>query len=154
MKLALALVLLASTASAGPAGGAPMKKMPCGFEGATVVEVKVVQLGSEPAGHVTKVFDADGWLAHDLDKAGKTGNERRGCVAPADVKQVRTALAKARWKVTTAHVHCMAVAQTATEYAVKGKVVWTEKMCSGKTLDKDSAAAIDAVNAMIAKLES
>ena len=37
--------------------------------------------------------------------------------------------------------------------SVKGKVVWTERMCSGQTLDKDSAAAIDAVKAAVAKLK-
>ena len=151
MKLVLALLLVASTASADPEA---MKKVACGTEGPTVVEVKVVQLGSEPAGHVTKIFERYGWLARDIDKAGKTSNDDHGCVTPSDVVDLEAKLAKAPWKITTARVHCMAMAQTATEYTVKGKVVWTDKMCSGQTLDKDSAAAIDAVKAVVAKLKS
>jgi hypothetical protein len=149
MKLALALVLVASTAYADK-----MKKLPCPSEGTPVIEVKVVQLGSEPAGHVTKIFERDGWLVQDIDKAGKPANEQHGCVGGTAVHDVQAKLDKAHWKITTARNHCMAMAQTATEYSVKGKVVWTEKMCSGQTLDKDSASAIDAVKAMIAKLES
>ena len=147
MKLAplALLVLLASTASA--------RKIPCRSEGPTVVEIKLVKLGSAE-GHVTKIFEGDGWLGHDLDKDGKDANEVKGCVAPSDVRDLQAKLAKAKWKITTARHHCMAMATTSTEYSYKGKVVWTEQMCSGKTLDKDSQAAIDAVKAVIAKLKS
>jgi len=152
MKLALALLLVASTAFADPSGAEAKKKVACRSEGPTVVEVKVVQLVSD-AGHVTKIFEGNGWLAQDIDKAGKTSNEDHGCMSPSDIRELQDKLAKARWKITTARVHCMAMAQTATAYTVKGKVVWTEKMCSGQTLDKDSAAAIDAVKAEVAKLK-
>jgi len=146
MKLApLALVLLASTASA--------RKIPCRSEGPTVVEVKVVKLDAGASGHETKLFEANGWLAHDTDKDGKASNETKGCIAPSELHELQAKLAKAKWKVTTARVHCMAMATSYTEYIVKGKVVWTAKMCSGQTLDKDSAAAIAAVDDAIAKMK-
>ena len=151
MKLALALLLLASTAVADPAE--PMRKIMCKSEGPTVVEVKVVQLGSEPAGHVTKLFEGNGWTAADIDKSGKAANEEKGCLGPTDVHELQAKLDKAKWKITTARNHCMAMATTSTEYTVKGKVVWTERMCSGQTLDKASADAIDAVKAAVAKLK-
>jgi hypothetical protein len=153
MKLVLAVLLLASTAVADPIGGEPMKKIMCRSEGPTVVEVKVIQLGNEPAGHVTKLFAANGWTAADVDKSGKAANEEKGCLGPSDVHELQATLDKAKWKITTARNHCMAMATTSTEYTVKGKVVWTERMCSGQTLDKDSADAIDAVKAAVAKLK-
>jgi len=148
MKLAplALLMLLATTASA--------RKIPCRSEGPTVVEIKLVKLGAGGEGHVTKIFEGNGWLAHDTDKDGKDSNEVKGCVAPSDVHDLQAKLAKAKWKITTARNHCMAMATTSTEYSYKGKVVWTEQMCSGKTLDKDSQAAIDAVKAVMAKLKS
>lgn len=150
MKLALAmLVLSTATAAADPV---PAKKLGCSSTGAPVVEVKLVQLGSEPAGHVTKIYRGDGWRAQDIDKAGKVSDDKQGCADAADVRDLEAKLAKAKWKITTARNHCMAMATTSTEYRVKGKVVWTERMCSGQTLDQDSAAAIDAVKAIVAKL--
>jgi len=151
MKLALACLMLATaTASATPAE--PAKKPACSSAGAPVVEIKLVQLGSEPAGHVTKIFKGDGWRVQDIDKAGKVSDDKQGCADSADVKDLRAKLDKAKWKITTARNHCMAMATTSTEYRVKGKLVWTERMCSGQTLDTDSAAAIDAVKAIVAKL--
>lgn len=150
MKLALAwLVLATATASAGPE---PAKKPACSSAGTPVVEIKLVKLGSEPEGHVTKIYRGDGWRAQDIDKAGKVSNDKQGCADAADVSDLRAKLDKAKWKVTTARNHCMAMATTSTDYRVKGKAVWTERMCSGQTLDKDSAAAIDAVKALVAKL--
>jgi hypothetical protein len=153
MKLALALLLLASTAVADPVGGEPMKKVMCRSEGPTAVEVKIVQLGSEPAGHVTKLFEGNGWTIADIDKSGKADKEEHGCLGPSDLRELQAKLDKAKWKITTARNHCMVMATTSTEYTVRGKVVWTERMCSGQTLDKDSAAAIDAVKAAVAKLK-
>jgi hypothetical protein len=151
MKLALALLVVASTATAGPV--APVKKIGCRVDGATVVEVKLVKLGSEPAGHVTKIFSGEGWRIEDIDKAGKASDEKHGCVDEAELRGLEAKLDKAKWKITTARNHCMAMATTSTDYTVKGKVVWSERMCSGQTLDKDSAAAIDAVKAAVAKLK-
>jgi hypothetical protein len=151
MKLALAFLLVASTTSAGPV--VPEKKIGCRVDGAMVVEVKLVQLGSEPAGHVTKIFSGEGWRAQEIDKAGKVTDQKQGCLDNTEVHDLQAKLDKAKWKITTARNHCMAMATTSTEYTVKGKVVWTERMCSGQTLDKDSAAAIDAVKAALAKLK-
>lgn len=150
MKPALALMLLTATVFAGPTE--PAKKPACSSAGKPVVEVKLVKLGSEPAGHVTKIFHGDGWRAQEIDKAGKITDDKQGCADGTDVRDLEAKLAKAMWRVTTARFHCMAMATTATEYRVKGKLVWTERMCSGQTLDKDSAAAIAAVDALLAKL--
>ena len=151
MKLALAVLLVAATASADPAE--PMKKVMCRSEGPTVVEVKLVKLDAGDAGHLTKIFEGNGWSAADVDKAGKAEKEEHGCLGPSEVRELQGKLDRAKWKITTARNHCMAMATTSTEYSVKGKVVWTEKMCSGQTLDKDSQAAIDAVKAVVAKLK-
>jgi hypothetical protein len=151
MKLALAFLLVASTATAGPV--VAEKKLGCRVDGATVVEIKLVQLGSEPAGHVTKIFSGEGWRTQQIDKAGKPTDEKHGCVGGTEVHDLEAKLDKAKWKITTARNHCMAMATTSTEYSVKGKVVWSERMCSGQTLDKDSAAAIDAVKALVDKLK-
>ena len=95
---------------------------------------------------VTTIFDSGGWSTADA-------KPESGCVPDADFKQLHADLAKATWKVTKARIDCMAVSAVHTEYAYKGKLVWSARLCSGETLDKDSAAAIDELDKLVDKLD-
>jgi len=44
----------------------------------------------------------------------------------------------------TNRIHCMAVTAQFTVYQVDGKPVFTQRLCSGQTLDDKSRAALDA----------
>lgn len=144
MKLACALILVASTASAGP--------KPCDVAAPVLIEVRTIDLTANTS-HVTTLRTSGAWTQHDLDKAKKETHPVKGCAKEKELKDVTAALAKAKWKVTTAKVHCMAVATSMTEYAIKDKVVWTNKLCSGQTLDTDSAAAVDLIDQTVSSLK-
>jgi hypothetical protein len=64
-------------------------------------------------------------------------------------KQLDATLQGAAWKVTTAQIHCMARSASFTVYQVAGKPVFTQRLCSGETLDDKSAAKLAAAVAQV-----
>jgi len=141
-KLAgLALWMTSSAAaSPGPATAA------CDLHGPTLVEVDRAKDGTHEH-QITKILEAGGWTASD-----RKPDELSGCVPDADLERLRGELAKATWNVTKARFHCDAMSPVHTDYTVKGKLVWTAKLCSGESLDKDSAAAIADLDQLVKKL--
>jgi len=58
------------------------------------------------------------------------------------MKKIKAELAAAKWKVTTAKIHCMAMSPLFTVYKAGGKQVFESHVCGGQTLDDDSNKAV------------
>jgi hypothetical protein len=100
--------------------------------------------GAKMATSTIKLFANGAWTRDDTDADGNAQGQTSGCLAKADAKQVADSLRSAPWKVTTARIRCMAVSTTFTEYQLDGKPVFTQRLCSGQSLDAKSSAALDA----------
>ena len=83
------------------------------------------------------------WTREGVDAAGKPEAQTSGCLDRAYTKELASSLHGAPWKVTTARIRCMAISTMFTEYRVDGKLAYTEKLCSGQTLDDKSRAVLD-----------
>jgi len=102
--------------------------------------------GAKMGTSAIKLFANGAWTRDESDADGTALPQAAGCLAKADVKQLTDSLRGAPWKVTTARIRCMAVSATFTEYHLDGKVVFTQRLCSGQSLDAKSSAALDAAS--------
>ncbi|HEX3474687.1 MAG TPA: hypothetical protein VHT91_06570 [Kofleriaceae bacterium] len=155
------LVACASSASAEPpapaaprpgpaAPSTPAAPAACKPNGAAVFQIDhKIEPGAKLATSAVKLYATGAWTHDETDAEGKAQPQAAGCLARPDVKQVTDALKAAPWKVTTAPVHCMAMSSQFTEYRVDGKLVFTQKLCSGKNLDDKSRAALDKAIALV-----
>lgn len=85
---------------------------------------------------------ADGsWTFVATDDDGKVVNQKRGAVAADVMKPLADELAAAKWTIKTAQIHCMAISPAFTRYLVRGKVVFEQHVCDGKSLDPASEKA-------------
>jgi hypothetical protein len=139
-KLAALALLWSTTAAAEP----PAKA--CAAKGQVLVEVDRIKAGTPVQQQTTTIYTSGGWAAADAKPAS-------GCVPHEEFEAVRTELAKATWQVSRARIHCMAVSAVHTEYKYEGKLVWSARLCSGESLDKDSQAAIDDLDKLVDKLD-
>jgi hypothetical protein len=120
--------------------------------GPALVVVDRIKQGSQGSPAQTQsatIFDNGAWSMNDT----LGGAPESGCVPDDDFARVRDELANAPWQIQRAKFRCMMVSLVHTDYSVHGRLVWTEKVCSGETLDKASAAAIADVDAVIQKLD-
>ena len=149
--LALACLSLAcATAGAEPQPAtpapAPARKLPppkgCTARGTPIFEI---DHDHDPAAKLTsstfKIYASGAWQFEPKDADGKAGLPMRGCFAGADLTAIKDDL-KVDWKTTTAQVHCMAYSADYTEVTVGGKLVYTQRMCNGISLDAASQAAL------------
>lgn len=122
----------------------------CKPSGRAVFEIdhKVVP-GAKLATSTVKLFGNGAWTRVETDADGHALAPTAGCLGKQDARRIATELRGAPWKVTTARIHCMAVSSTFTEYQVDGKLVFTQKLCSGQSLDGKSRAALDAAVARV-----
>jgi hypothetical protein len=152
--LAILPLACAPTASAAPDtpakpanpghGAADKPADACKPSGKVVFEIDHrVEPGAKLATAEVKLYPTGAWTRDAADADGKAEPQTTGCIARADYKQIADALRAAPWKVTTARVHCMAMSSTFTEFQVDGKKVFTQKLCSGHTLDDKSRAALE-----------
>lgn len=163
---AVLLVACASSASAEPtpappkqapaapatpaAPAAPATPADCKPTGRALFEIDhKVESGAKLATSAVKLYASGAWSHADVDAEGKAQPLTTGCLAKPEVKQVADALHAAPWKITTARIHCMAISPQFTEYRVNGKLVFTQKLCSGQTLDDKSRAALDKAIALV-----
>jgi hypothetical protein len=142
------VVACASSASAEPPAPAapspPAAPAACKPTGAVVFQIDhKVEPGAKLATSAVKLHATGAWTRDETDPEGKAQPQTAGCLARPDVKQVTDALHAAPWKITTARIHCMAMSPQFTEYRVDGKLVFTQKLCSGQSLDDKSRAALD-----------
>jgi hypothetical protein len=138
----LALALLGSTAYAEP--------KVCKQDGAPMVTLRHLDDTPPPASTGRfAIWASGGFSSNEQDpKTKKLTNEHSGCLDEGDFKNLQAALKQATWKFTTARIKCMAMSVRHTEWTVDGKVVWDDKMCSGKTTDAPTQKAIDIVKAL------
>jgi hypothetical protein len=163
MKIA-ALVLFAfgcaTTATADPAPApappptpAPAPRHPpakgCVAKGTPVLEIEhKADAKAKLATSTFKLYESGAWTLDSKDPEGKAGEPKRGCFS-ADDKKALDADLKVEWKVTTAQIHCMAYSPAFTDYTVNGKLVYTARICSGKTLDEASQKALTDIEAHV-----
>lgn len=76
----------------------------------------------------------------------------RGTLSRAKLHRIRVLLARAPWQVTTHEMACMAFAGSNTQFAVDGRNVWTEELCSGTSLDRRSTRRLAQVMAIVTPL--
>lgn len=150
MKHALALpviLLLACASSASaepPAPKAPARADACRPGGKAVFEIDHrVTPGAAGATSTIQVFGSGAWTRQAAEADGKAQPATSGCLDQAYARQLATALRAAPWKITTARLRCMAMSTEYTDYKVDDKVVFTQKLCSGQTLDDKSRAVLD-----------
>ena len=93
-----------------------------------------------------RIYASGAWTVH-------TGRARaeRGCFDKKELKSIRRAVQRAPWKVTSSPIACFAYDPNFTEYVLHGRLRYTHRMCSGKTADSETMAAIDLVNAELAE---
>jgi len=108
-----------------------------------------VEPGAKLATSAVKLHANGAWTHAEVDAEGKAQPQTAGCLARPELKQVADALHAAPWKITTAQIHCMAMSPQFTEYRVDGKLVFTQKLCSGQILDDKSRAALDKAIALV-----
>ena len=158
MKIA-ALALLAfgcaTTAIADPVPKpAPVRRPPakgCVAKGTPVFEIDhKADPGAKLATSSLRLYESGAWTYEPKDAEGKPEPAKRGCLA-ADEKTAVKADLEVPWKVTTAQFHCMAHSSAFTEYSVSGKLVYTARLCSGKTLDEASQKALTDLEARLTK---
>jgi hypothetical protein len=153
-SLSLAPVALLACASAAaspePAAGPASPAAACRPAGAVLFEIDHrVDPGAHLATSSTKVFGNGAWTHEETDADGKAAPQRAGCFDKPELKQLETTLAGATWKVTTNRIRCMAMSPAYTVYLVRGKQVFTQKLCSGASLDANSRAKLDAAIAQV-----
>ncbi len=164
---AVFLLACASSASAEPAGPAAPKPAPAAPPAPTAPSAPAAPADCKPTGRTlfeighrvapgaklstseVKLYASGAWTHDETDAEGKAQPQTAGCLARPDVKQVADALRAAPWKITTARVRCMAMSSSFTEYRVDGKLVFTQKLCSGQNLDDKSRAALDKAIALV-----
>lgn len=158
---AVLLVACASSASAEPSAPAAPKPAPaapstpaapaaCKPTGAAVFQIDhKVEPGAKLKTSAVKLYPGGAWTHDEVDAEGKAQPQTAGCLAQPDVKQVIDALRAAPWKITTARIRCMAMSPQYTEYRVDGKLVFTQKLCSGQSLDDKSRVALDKAIALV-----
>jgi hypothetical protein len=155
---AVLLIACASSASAEPPTQAPPRPAPaapatpadCKPTGGAVFQIDhKVEPGAKLATSAVKLHGNGAWTRAEVDPEGKAQPQTAGCLARPEVKQVTDALHAAPWKLTTARIHCMAMSPQFTEYRVDGKLVFTQKLCSGQSLDDKSRAALDKAIALV-----
>lgn len=95
---------------------------------------------------------SDGRWSYVEEVDGKITKRASGAIAMTKVAEIKRALAGAKWTFTMAQFRCMAESITYSEVSVRGGVVWTTEVCSGKILDANSRKALDRVMTIVTPL--
>jgi hypothetical protein len=149
MKIAALALLAFGCATAATAAPAPVpaRRPPPPPKGCVARGTPIFQIdhkaepGAKLATSSFRLYDSGAWTYEPKNAEGKPEQAKRGCLS-ADEKKAAKADLEVPWTVTTAQFHCMAHSSAFTEYSVRGKLVYTARMCSGKTLDEASQKAL------------
>ena len=149
MKIVALACLSLACATAGaepqPAAPAPSRRPPpakgCVARGTPIFQLDHLHNpGAKLTSSSFRIYASGAWIFDTKDADDKAGLPMRGCFAGADLDAIRADV-KVPWKTTIAEIHCMAVSPAFTEYKVNGKLVFTQKLCSGVSLDDASDKA-------------
>jgi hypothetical protein len=128
----------------------PAKADGCKAVGNVVFEIDHRAITGAKAPTATiKLFGNGAWTKVETNADGQALAPSSGCLGKAEAKHIASELRSAPWKITTARVHCMAMSTTFIEFQVDGKLVFTQKLCSGQTLDDKSRGALDSAIAQV-----
>jgi hypothetical protein len=124
---------------------APARKPPakgCVARGTPIFEIDHGPVGTakQPSSSF-KIFESGAWTYEPKDADGKAGEAKRGCFAGDDLTAIKADVGVS-WKVSSAGMHCMAMATTEDKVLVNGKQVFIEKLCNSQKLDDASAKAL------------
>jgi hypothetical protein len=163
MKLLILASLLTSIAAAAPSAPTPppappinrVPSMPstCKQAGDVLFESAGKPIGANKVAtnHVT-LWANGAWSFAQTNADGAAGRQVSGCLADDKLVTVRTALTKAPWQIKHWEVSCAAIGTSLIEYSVRGKLVYTDAICSADELDADSTKKLAEVVAIFAEL--
>ena len=122
----------------------PPPSQACATQGPLLLEIRA---GSDTATAVatTRIYTSGGWTA------SSGGGTERGCFDRRELRAIRRAVLRAPWGVTTSPIACFAHDPNFTQYVVRGKLRYTERMCSGATADATTTRAIALVHQELAE---
>jgi len=110
--------------------------------------------GEQPAPPTSTLELYDNGAIASLTARGREQIRKTGCLDAATLKKIRAALAAARWR-TVRCTGCATCKRYSTEYSVirwKGRVVFTQRVCSKDGLDEASQRALDDALEAIARV--
>ena len=143
MKLALVGILVATTA--------PAFADPCKPGGTPLFTVDHQGVANQPTS-ITTVLTTGAWTVAGKDATGKATAAKAGCLAKPELARLEKLIAGVPWTVTTKRINCKLAATTWMVDSIKGKEVFTERVCGRDILDDKSAAALVDIHAMLDKL--
>ncbi len=158
MKPLILASLLTSVAAAAPSAPPPAPPInrvasTCKQAGDVLFESTGKPIGANKVATDHVMLWANGaWSFAQTKADGVAGRLVSGCLADDKLVTVRTALTKAPWTIKHWEVSCAAIGPNLTEYAVRGKLVYTDAVCSADELDADSAKRLAEVVAIFAEL--
>jgi hypothetical protein len=121
----------------------------CEAAGTPMVEIRErAEIAMETS--TTKIYASGAWTFQPVDKDGHLGTFERGCFDRKELRDIREAVKRAPWKVTESRIRCFAYDPSFTDWVVDGRLLFTERMCSGKTADAETMDAISLVKQMVA----
>jgi hypothetical protein len=154
LGLAFLLTLSAACASSTPAPkdvgntAPPATELRCDVESLELYSARTTPLGMTGASESGVVLLGSGlWSVTEMD-----GTIERGCLSDTDRARAETLLADLPLEVhepDPGEPRCMAEPTSRTTYAVHGKGIYTDEMCSGTSLDEVSAQALAEVDALV-----
>ena len=136
----LVVLLVARLVAAEPA-------KTCAPAGGVLFEIDQRATGKRTTA-TTQLFANGAWRAQSFDIDGKLADTEQGCLDPDVLKAITNALRTARWKTVHAQSTCTLSPRWST-FKWKKRTLFTERDCSGDTLDVDSAHALDLIEAYI-----
>ena len=111
----------------------------------------------------TRIFESGAWTIDTSHRSAmlrapaepelaidSASEHERGCFDRKELKEIRRAVQRAPWQVTTSPIACFARSLSFTDYFVHGSLRFTDRVCSGKTVDVQTRHAIDLVKQEIA----
>lgn len=131
--------LLAPAAATTPA---------CAPSGRQLVELDFIDdIATAPQATV-RLFASGGWTFDETTKT-KATRSFSGCLGKDAVATIIADVDAAPWQVTRKPIACRAYGSRSTAIKIDGKLVFTERACSGDVLDADSAKRLAEIEKLL-----
>jgi hypothetical protein len=122
----------------------PAHAQDCSTRGTPLLEIRE---RSETSDKLTtkRIYASGGWTFKNEAQTA------RGCFDRKELRSIRRAVQRAPWQVTKSPIACFAYDPNFTEFIVNGRLRYTHRMCSGRTADTETMAAIDLIQQELAE---
>lgn len=127
----------------------PPHQATCAPHGTPLLEIRERAEIAMPTA-TTKIYASGAWTYQPVDKDGRKGAASRGCFSKKELRQIRKAVQRAPWQITKSPIRCFAYDPSFTQYLVRGRLRFTERMCSGTTADLETMEALSFVKQKLA----